>query len=734
MINVIESSTLLIKAYQQKFMRIKHKLTEFVAFSKYGSEYEQGIIRLVIISLIMVYLNVYYEALKEQIPIFWTFFLFLSLGLLAHIKLNPAQNLTRQKLALSLDLLGTSYSVHITGEIGAVFIGVYLWLIIGYGLRYGKKTMLVAYFASIACFSLAYTTNPYWQSHMPFFYGLLITLIGVPLHTMGLLTKLKQATTKAELASQAKTQFLSHMSHEIRTPLNGIVGACNLITDNQSNSDQKALLDVVKSSSELLVQLVSNVLDLSEIESGKFNSRIENFNLNALLDNVVKLFKPQTDLKNVVLSFALKNETPIMLKGEALHIKQVLVNLVGNAVKFTASGSITIIVQTLTQSDGDVTIRFEVVDSGMGIPQTSLSTIFEQFTQADDSIKYQYGGTGLGTAISKRLVNLMGGKIGVESIEKQGSKFWFEIPLQKNISIVSHANVAVLDDFKKSIVITYKPIRILVAEDNAVNSMILKQVLQNAHHEVDVVVNGSLALDHLEANQYDLMILDSNMPVMGGIEALQLYRTLNIGQTLIPAIIFSADATKSSMDRAFEVGASAYLTKPVENDELLVLINSLTNIKAFNQVPNITEFKQSRTTKKPVIYLDIDRINSLRLLSKDNTFYEKLSKDFIVETQANIKQIKLALQNEDFITVSAFGHSIAGSATNLGLIELHNLARVIDNVSPALTMPKIYSNVNQLEAMFEQTQLELAQYFIASKNKPILTNIDSVVTKPQVTV
>ncbi|MFM9834610.1 MAG: ATP-binding protein [Methylophilaceae bacterium] len=729
--NMIELSTAPVENFQQLLTKLKNKFIELVGFSKFGSEHEQAIIRVIIISLILLYFNIYYEILRQEIPIFWALFLASSLVFIAHIRAFPANNPSRQILALLLDLLGTSYSVHISNEIGTVFIGVYLWLIIGYGLRYGSKTLNIAYGLSIAFFILSYTTNPFWQAHMPIFYGLLITLIGVPIHTMRLLAKLQLATLKAEQASQAKSQFLSHMSHEIRTPLNGIVGACNLINDNQTKSEQKELINVVKYSSELLVQLVSNVLDLTEIERGKVTSRVENFNLKELLVNTTNLFKPLTQSKGVEFSFNLKNETPLMLKGENLHIKQVLVNLIGNAIKFTEKGSITVNVEALTQSDNEAKIRFEVVDTGIGIPQHALNSIFESFTQADDSIKYKYGGTGLGTAISMHLVKLMGGQIGVESQQNVGSKFWFEITLAKNVIAVEDTNVASIADYKKPV--STKTLSILVAEDNPVNSMIITQVLKNANHEIDVVTNGSQALDKLESSKYDLMILDSNMPVMSGIEALQVYRTLNLGQTMVPAIILSADATKGSMDRAYQIGAAAYLTKPVQNDELLKLINDLVNPVENSQVVNVANFKRKdATNKRNVIqYLDIERIQSLGRLSQDVGFFEKLVKDFSIDTTANIKELNQFVQNQDYINISAIGHAIAGSATNLGLPALYDVAKQIDEVSPTMHINKIEALLAKFNQVFEESKLELENHIKLNKNNQSFEKMVKTINQSQ---
>ena len=687
-------------------------ITNSLGLSQNGSEHEQGIIRLVIISAIFAYLVVYYKNVDLQMPIFWALYLTISIALLAHIHKYPNPNKRREYLSLFLDLSATSYTVYITNEVGAVFLCVYLWLIIGYGLRYGKTMMRVAYFSSMVFFVASYTMNPVWHSHMPIFYGLLTTLIVIPLHNMRLLSKLNIAIEKAEQASQAKSQFLSHMSHEIRTPLNGIVGAASLFAGTDDKNEQVELLNIVKSSSELLLELVNNVLDLSQIESGKINSRIEIFNLNELLSYADKIFRSQLQSKGITLNTYIDNETPFKLQGEYLHIKQVLINLVGNAVKFTNEGEVSIKVKSQSLREGHAVVRFEVQDTGIGIADSALNRIFESFTQADETIKYEYGGTGLGMTISKNLVTAMHGKIGVDSHLGKGSTFWFEIPLQvvEDSPRISNINIHSIIEYKKQPKQAQRSLKVLIAEDNAVNSRILTQMLAKAHYTYDLVDDGEKALDQLETNQYDVIILDSNMPTMGGLEVTRFYNTLNLGQALTPIIILSADATQASVNKALKAGAKAYLTKPVQIDLLLNTINELVEPEKTNgKVVSVADYKSDKkyTEKNRTQYLDHSRIKSLKMLSENNQFYNQMVEDFKRDTKVNLILLSKAIEKQDYKSITDCGHAIAGSAINMGLVALHDSALKIDNVKTTMTMVQISMKYEKLIKVFEATIIAL---------------------------
>ena len=694
----------------------------FVGFRKYGDEYQQAVVRLVIVSLIVIPTFLYYQSLASHVSLI--LIILFSLTMLIHVRINNRLNKKRLIISMVSDVLVASIAVYLTNDSGAIFMGAYLWFIIGYGFRYGKSMLISTYVCSLIGFVVASLLSPYWQAHMIAFYGLLFTLVTVPSYALALLTKLAEATAKAENASKAKSQFLSHMSHEIRTPLNGIVGACSLLANTSITKDQKMLFDVVHSSSELLVQLVNDVLDISQIESGKIVSKVASFNLQHLVVGTVNLFNNQANAKNILLSYDIADDTPLMLQGQLLHIKQVLINLIGNAVKFTENGFVSVIVKVTKQTESQAHIMFEIVDTGIGIEEGAIKTIFESFTQANDSIKYKFGGTGLGTTISKNLISFMGGNLKVESQLGVGSKFWFELALDKNSDAqiekpiernlvnaqASSSEILVFSDFKKPAKKQTKSYRVLVADDNEVNSMIITKILLQENHQVDVVNNGELALDKLRDTDYDLMILDGNMPIMGGMEVIQIYQALNIGKPQIPTIVLSADATVETIESFREVGVSAYLTKPIQIDLLIQTIEDVVSQSTFKTAEVIDYTNAKLNSQNDALLLDVSRLNSLQQLDANSHFIENLIIDFMADTEQRMVSLNAYVKAQDFVNIKACGHTIAGSAGNVGANELAKLCENLSSINPSDNFKSIELLAGNTQDIYNQTKALLWDY------------------------
>ncbi len=399
-------------------------------------EHEQALLRVVFALIIFVYLFLISDPDKnsstQKTVLIFSGIWFVYAALLERaISFNQNPSETRQSLAMVADLSAVTFGMLMTRETGTLFYGIYLWVIVGNGIRYGTRALIRSHVLSVIGFTGVILMNDYWSTHSTLAVGLLLTLILIPLYTLKLLERLNQAITHAEEASKAKSYFLAHMSHEMRTPLNGVIGASDLILGTPLNAEQKDLVQTLRNSGQMLLKLIENVLDLSKIESGKLVAEAVDFDLHGLINGIMDMFSPQAEKKGLRLHTQFSAETSFLLRGDSLHLRQIIINLVSNAIKFTNKGMVELRVSTLSQDEATSHLRFEVIDTGIGIAQESQQAIFESFTQADAAITRKYGGTGLGTTIAKQLIQFMGGQIGLTSEVDKGSVFWFELPFEK---------------------------------------------------------------------------------------------------------------------------------------------------------------------------------------------------------------------------------------------------------------------------------------------------------------
>ena len=396
------------------------------------TEHEQAIVRLVLGAVIVLYLLP--GALAQRLePTIVAMLAYLAGAVLifGHILIAPGTSPVRRIVATLTDVGILTTVMVFLGERAAPLFLFYVWITLANGFRFGQRYLLVSLVASIAGIATLLWQSEFWQQHFGVGVGLLIGFIALSFYVRSLVTKLFDAIARAEAANQAKRRFISVVSHEMRTPLNAIIGMADLMRDTTLTREQADMLQTLRGSSQVMLGLVEDVLDFSKIEAGKLVLERTDFDIHALVHSTSRILQAQAQAKGVEFVVSIMPEVPPAVRGDAHHLRQVLINLAGNAVKFTERGSVTLHVSLQEESDASMRVKFSVRDTGIGIPAEAQQRIFESFTQADQSTTRRFGGTGLGTTIAKQLVELMGGRIGLESAVGLGSTFWFEIPLEK---------------------------------------------------------------------------------------------------------------------------------------------------------------------------------------------------------------------------------------------------------------------------------------------------------------